>query len=111
MAKKSSFQQNLFEDRGIEPISGWISIADMQELLRNNKLTKIPDMSIFNSLLIFDVPIPSYERDKSEIFHSRIQLYDPIEQILKEMVDWVSRTQKYKMVDWESRIQKYKMVD
>ncbi|XP_042483467.1 protein phosphatase 1 regulatory inhibitor subunit PPP1R7 homolog [Macadamia integrifolia] len=54
--KKLSLRQNLFEDAGIEPISGWDSLSGLEELvLRDNKLTKIPDASIFKSLLVFDV--------------------------------------------------------
>ncbi|XXG48111.1 hypothetical protein AAC387_Pa02g2638 [Persea americana] len=54
--KKLSLRQNLFEDAGIDPISSWDSISGLQELiLRDNKLMKIPDVSIFKSLLVFDV--------------------------------------------------------
>ncbi|KAJ8643237.1 hypothetical protein MRB53_004985 [Persea americana] len=54
--KKLSLRQNLFDDAGIEPISRSNSISGLQELiLRDNKLTKIPEVSIFKSLLVFDV--------------------------------------------------------
>ncbi|KAJ3692074.1 hypothetical protein LUZ60_012424 [Juncus effusus] len=54
--RKLSLRQNLFEDQGIEAISGWNSISELEELvLRDNKLRTIPDMSIFKRLLIFDV--------------------------------------------------------
>nr|DAD44639.1 TPA_asm: hypothetical protein HUJ06_002869 [Nelumbo nucifera] len=54
--KKLSLRQNLFDDAGIEPISRWDSISGLQELvLRDNRLTKIPDASIFKSLLVFDI--------------------------------------------------------
>ncbi|KAJ4959589.1 hypothetical protein NE237_026700 [Protea cynaroides] len=54
--KKLSLRQNLFEDAGVEPISRWDSISGLEEMvLRDNKLTKIPDVSIFKSLLVFDV--------------------------------------------------------
>ncbi|KAJ6793904.1 protein phosphatase 1 regulatory subunit pprA [Iris pallida] len=54
--KKLSLRQNLFHDDGVEPISAWDSISGLQELvLRDNKLTKIPDVGIFKSLLVFDV--------------------------------------------------------
>ncbi|XP_072983658.1 protein phosphatase 1 regulatory inhibitor subunit PPP1R7 homolog [Typha latifolia] len=54
--RKLSLRQNLFDNDGIEPISGWNAIAGLLELvLRDNKLTKIPDASIFRSLLVFDV--------------------------------------------------------
>ncbi|KAI3910884.1 hypothetical protein MKW98_022571 [Papaver atlanticum] len=54
--KKLSFRQNLLEDVAVEPISQWNEISQLQELVfRDNKLTKIPDVSIFKSLLVFDV--------------------------------------------------------
>ncbi|KAF5195892.1 phosphatase 1 regulatory subunit [Thalictrum thalictroides] len=54
--KKLSLRQNLFDDAGIEPISGWTQLSGIQELvIRDNKLMKIPDVSIFKSLLVFDV--------------------------------------------------------
>ncbi|KAL5771156.1 hypothetical protein ACOSP7_015310 [Xanthoceras sorbifolium] len=54
--KKLSFRQNLIEDAAVEPISRWDALSGLEELvLRDNKLTKIPDASIFKKLLIFDV--------------------------------------------------------
>lgn len=54
--KKLSLRQNLFDDAGIEAITKWDSISGLQELvLRDNRLTKIPDVSIFKNLLVFDV--------------------------------------------------------
>ncbi|KAM0944680.1 putative leucine-rich repeat domain superfamily [Dioscorea sansibarensis] len=54
--RKLSLRQNLFDDEGVDPISRWDSIPGLQELvLRDNKLTKIPDVSIFKGLLVFDV--------------------------------------------------------
>lgn len=54
--KKLSLRQNLFHDAGIDPISGWHEISDLEELVfRDNKLTKIPDVSIFRRLLVFDI--------------------------------------------------------
>ncbi|KAG0502387.1 hypothetical protein HPP92_002459 [Vanilla planifolia] len=54
--KKLSLRQNLFDDEGIEPLCGWTAISGLQELvLRDNKLTKVPDVSIFKSLVVFDV--------------------------------------------------------
>lgn len=54
--KKLSLRQNLFDDQGVAPISQWTSIAGLQELVfRDNKLTKIPDASIFRDLIVFDV--------------------------------------------------------
>ncbi|PKA63390.1 putative LRR receptor-like serine/threonine-protein kinase [Apostasia shenzhenica] len=54
--QKFSLRQNLFDDEGVEPLCGWSTISGLQELvLRDNKLTKIPDVSIFKSLLLFDV--------------------------------------------------------
>ncbi|CAH1425152.1 unnamed protein product [Lactuca virosa] len=54
--KKLSLRQNLFNDSGVEPISQWNTISGLEELvLRDNQLKKIPDVSIFKTLLIFDV--------------------------------------------------------
>ncbi|KAL1164568.1 hypothetical protein V6Z11_A06G077600 [Gossypium hirsutum] len=54
--RKLSFRQNLFNDAAIEPISSWESLTGLEELiLRDNKLTKIPDVGIFKKLLVFDV--------------------------------------------------------
>ncbi|XVF34899.1 hypothetical protein REPUB_Repub18cG0098100 [Reevesia pubescens] len=54
--KKLSFRQNLIDDAAIEPISRWDSLSGLEELvLRDNKLMKIPDVSIFKKLLVFDV--------------------------------------------------------
>ncbi|KAL6226542.1 hypothetical protein ACLB2K_000504 [Fragaria x ananassa] len=53
---KLSFRQNLFEDSAVEPISAWTALSGLEELvLRDNKLRKIPDASIFKKLLVFDV--------------------------------------------------------
>ncbi|XP_021900077.1 protein phosphatase 1 regulatory subunit pprA isoform X2 [Carica papaya] len=54
--KKLSLRQNLIDDAAIEPISCWEVLCDLEELiLRDNKLTKLPDVSIFKKLLVFDV--------------------------------------------------------
>ncbi|PIA42791.1 hypothetical protein AQUCO_02000320v1 [Aquilegia coerulea] len=54
--KKLSLRQNLFDDDGIQLISQWTQLSGIQELvIRDNKLMKIPDVSIFKSLLVFDV--------------------------------------------------------
>ncbi|KQJ94137.1 protein phosphatase 1 regulatory inhibitor subunit PPP1R7 homolog [Brachypodium distachyon] len=54
--RKLSFRQNLLDDDAVAPLSTWDAIAGLQELvLRDNKLTKIPDASIFKGLLVFDV--------------------------------------------------------
>ncbi|XP_068343134.1 protein phosphatase 1 regulatory inhibitor subunit PPP1R7 homolog [Pyrus communis] len=54
--KKLSLRQNLIEDAAVEPISGWDALSGLEELvLRDNKLGKIPDVSIFTKLLVFDV--------------------------------------------------------
>ncbi|KAM7260249.1 hypothetical protein ACFE04_015990 [Oxalis oulophora] len=53
---KFSLRQNLFDDSSLEPISNWTALSNLEELvLRDNKLTKIPDAAIFNKLLVFDV--------------------------------------------------------
>ncbi|KAL2555215.1 Leucine-rich repeat (LRR) family protein [Forsythia ovata] len=54
--KKLSLRQNLFTDDGIQPLSTWHTISALEELvLRDNQLKKIPDVSIFKQLLVFDV--------------------------------------------------------
>ncbi|KAK6944923.1 Leucine rich repeat 4 [Dillenia turbinata] len=54
--KKLSLRQNLIDDAGVSPISQWDAISGLEELvLRDNKLMKIPDMSIFKCLLVFDI--------------------------------------------------------
>lgn len=54
--KKLSLRQNLFEDAGVQPLSHWDEISGLEEIvLRDNRLSKIPDVSIFKSLLVFDV--------------------------------------------------------
>ncbi|XP_062223664.1 protein phosphatase 1 regulatory inhibitor subunit PPP1R7 homolog [Phragmites australis] len=54
--RKLSFRQNLLDDAAVAPLSSWETIAGLQELvLRDNKLTRIPDASIFKGLLVFDV--------------------------------------------------------
>ncbi|KAI4350809.1 hypothetical protein L6164_005223 [Bauhinia variegata] len=54
--KKLSLRQNLITDAAVQPLSGWQEISGLEELvLRDNKLTKVPDVSIFKRLLVFDV--------------------------------------------------------
>lgn len=54
--KKLSLRQNLFTDDALQPLSQWPAIYALQELvLRDNRLTKIPDISNFKDLVIFDV--------------------------------------------------------
>ncbi|XP_018472127.1 protein phosphatase 1 regulatory inhibitor subunit PPP1R7 homolog [Raphanus sativus] len=54
--KKLSLRQNLIEDSAVEPLSRWDALSDLEELiLRDNKLAKVPDISIFSKLLVFDV--------------------------------------------------------
>ncbi|GJS83953.1 protein phosphatase 1 regulatory inhibitor subunit PPP1R7 [Tanacetum coccineum] len=54
--KKLSLRQNLFNDSGVEPISKWNNISGLEEfVLRDNQLKTIPDVSIFKTLLVFDV--------------------------------------------------------
>ncbi|CAN7068401.1 unnamed protein product [Brassica oleracea var. botrytis] len=56
MLKKLSLRQNLIEDSAVEPLSRWDALSDLEELiLRDNKLTEVPDISIFSRLLVFDV--------------------------------------------------------
>lgn len=54
--KKISLRQNLFEDAGVEPLSSWNELSGLEEIvLRDNKLMRMPDVSIFKSLVVFDV--------------------------------------------------------
>uniref|UniRef100_R7W2S7 Uncharacterized protein n=1 Tax=Aegilops tauschii TaxID=37682 RepID=R7W2S7_AEGTA len=54
--RKLSFRQNLLDDDAVAPLFTWDAIAGLQEIvLRDNKLIKIPDASIFKGLLVFDV--------------------------------------------------------
>ncbi|KAI4377087.1 hypothetical protein MLD38_014773 [Melastoma candidum] len=54
--RKVSLRQNLIDDAAAEAVPSWTSLADLEELVfRDNKLTKIPDASIFKKLLVFDV--------------------------------------------------------
>ncbi|KAA3486109.1 protein phosphatase 1 regulatory subunit pprA-like [Gossypium australe] len=54
--RKLSFRQNLIDDAAIESISSWDSLSGLEELvLRDNKLMKVPDVSLFKKLLVFDV--------------------------------------------------------
>ncbi|XP_071742344.1 protein phosphatase 1 regulatory inhibitor subunit PPP1R7 homolog [Rutidosis leptorrhynchoides] len=54
--KKLSLRQNLFDDAGVDPISQWNAISGLEELvLRDNQLKNIPDVSLFKTLLVFDV--------------------------------------------------------
>ncbi|CAD5185325.1 unnamed protein product [Musa acuminata subsp. malaccensis] len=52
--RKLSLRQNLFDDKGVEPISQQKKLCN-ELVLRDNKLRNIPDVSIFKSLLLFDV--------------------------------------------------------
>ncbi|ESQ41983.1 hypothetical protein EUTSA_v10014089mg [Eutrema salsugineum] len=54
--KKLSLRQNLIDDSAVEPLSRWDALSDLEELiLRDNKLAKVPDISIFSKLLVFDL--------------------------------------------------------
>ncbi|KAI5662771.1 hypothetical protein M9H77_22094 [Catharanthus roseus] len=76
--KKLSLRQNLFNDAGVEPLSSWTAISNLEELvLRDNQLKKIPDVSIFKRLLVFDVSfneIPSLQ-GLSKVSNTLKELY------------------------------------
>ncbi|KNA17141.1 hypothetical protein SOVF_082880 [Spinacia oleracea] len=76
--KKLSLRQNLFDDAGIDSLSSSHAISGLEELvLRDNKLTKIPDVSIFKNLLVFDVSfneIPS-SSGLSKVSNTLLELY------------------------------------
>ncbi|GMH03331.1 hypothetical protein Nepgr_005170 [Nepenthes gracilis] len=89
--KKLSLRQNLFDDAGIQPISSWGEISGLEELvLRDNKLMKIPDVSIFKNLLVFDVSF-------NEI--SSLSGLSKVSNILKEL--YVSKNEVTKMEEIE----------
>ncbi|XP_020087987.1 protein phosphatase 1 regulatory subunit pprA isoform X2 [Ananas comosus] len=89
--KKLSLRQNLYDDEGIEPLSRWDTISGLHELvLRDNKLTKIPDVSIFKSLLVFDVSF-------NEI--SSLKGLSKVSSTLKEL--YVSKNEVAKMEELE----------
>lgn len=53
---KLSLRQNLLSDAALHPLSLWPSLYGLQELvLRDNQLTKLPDVGMFANLSIFDV--------------------------------------------------------
>lgn len=89
--KKLSLRQNLFDDEGVEPLSGCNSISGLQELvLRDNKLSKLPDVSIFKNLLLFDVSF-------NEI--SSLNGLSKVSNTLKEL--YVSKNEVTKMEELE----------
>ncbi|XP_020593923.1 protein phosphatase 1 regulatory subunit pprA [Phalaenopsis equestris] len=89
--KKLSLRQNLFDDEGIRPLSGWSTISGLQELvLRDNKLSKIPDATIFKDLLVFDVSF-------NEI--SSLNGLSKVSNTLKEL--YVSKNEVAKMEELE----------
>nr|CAD1842208.1 unnamed protein product [Ananas comosus var. bracteatus] len=110
--KKLSLRQNLYDDEGIEPLSRWIRSPDCmyaliaespytflilmircsicELVLRDNKLTKIPDVSIFKSLLVFDVSF-------NEI--SSLKGLSKVSSTLKEL--YVSKNEVAKMEELE----------
>ncbi|KAK7398982.1 hypothetical protein VNO78_10157 [Psophocarpus tetragonolobus] len=54
--KKLSLRQNLIADAALHPLSSWNALSSLEELvLRDNQLSNIPDVTIFNKLLLFDV--------------------------------------------------------
>ncbi|KAK7251534.1 hypothetical protein RIF29_34823 [Crotalaria pallida] len=56
LLKKLSLRQNLLTDDSVSPLSSWTPLSSLEELvLRDNQLRKIPDVSIFKKLLVFDV--------------------------------------------------------
>ncbi|XP_022856867.1 protein phosphatase 1 regulatory inhibitor subunit PPP1R7 homolog [Olea europaea var. sylvestris] len=89
--KKLSFRQNLFNDDGIQPLSTWDIISALEELvLRDNQLKKIPDVSIFKQLLVFDVSF-------NEI--SSLNGLSKVSSTLKEL--YVSKNEVIKMEEIE----------
>ncbi|KAJ7515494.1 hypothetical protein O6H91_22G015500 [Diphasiastrum complanatum] len=54
--QKFSLRQNLLNDDAVQPLGQWSSLFDLKELvLRDNKLTMVPPLSGFTSLLVFDI--------------------------------------------------------
>lgn len=53
--RKLSLRQNLLSDASLQPLSHWPSLHGLQELvLRDNKLSKLPELAMFANLSIFD---------------------------------------------------------
>uniref|UniRef100_A0A0D9YPM9 Protein phosphatase 1 regulatory subunit 7 n=1 Tax=Oryza glumipatula TaxID=40148 RepID=A0A0D9YPM9_9ORYZ len=89
--RKLSFRQNLLDDAAVAPLSTWADIAGLQELVfRDNKLTTIPDASIFKGLLVFDVSF-------NEI--SSLKGLSKVSSTLKEL--YVSKNEVAKMEELE----------
>ncbi|KAF2303979.1 hypothetical protein GH714_025825 [Hevea brasiliensis] len=95
--KKISFRQNLIDDAAIEPFSGWEALSGLEELvLRDNKLTKIPDVSIFKSLLVFDVSFNEigYLHGLSNVSNTLKELYVSKNEVTKmEEIDHLYQLQ------------------
>ncbi|KAK7358370.1 hypothetical protein VNO77_00297 [Canavalia gladiata] len=54
--KKLSLRQNLVTDDAVRPLSSWNALSSLEELvLRDNQLRNVPDVSIFEKLVVFDV--------------------------------------------------------
>ncbi|XP_006647096.1 protein phosphatase 1 regulatory inhibitor subunit PPP1R7 homolog [Oryza brachyantha] len=89
--RKLSFRQNLLDDAAVAPLSTWAGIAGLQELVfRDNKLTTIPDASIFKGLVVFDVSF-------NEI--SSLKGLSKVSSTLKEL--YVSKNEVAKMEELE----------
>ncbi|KAL4194154.1 hypothetical protein AMTRI_Chr05g57880 [Amborella trichopoda] len=87
--KKLFLRQNLFSDEGVEPLCHWTAISGLLELvLRDNKLTKIPDVSIFRNLIVFDASF-------NEI--SSLEGVSKVSSMLQEL--YVSKNEVTKMVE------------
>lgn len=95
--KKLSLRQNLFNDAGIEPLFSWQAISDLEELvLRDNQLRKIPDVSIFKRLIVFDVSFNEISslQGLSEVSNSLKELYVSKNQVMKiEEIDHLHELQ------------------
>ncbi|KAL1189198.1 phosphatase 1 regulatory inhibitor subunit PPP1R7-like protein [Cardamine amara subsp. amara] len=89
--KKLSMRQNLIDDSSVEPLSRWDALSDLEELiLRDNKLAKVPDISIFSKLLVFDISF-------NEI--TSLQGLSKASSILKEL--YVSKNEVNKIMEIE----------
>ncbi|KAG2410977.1 Protein phosphatase 1 regulatory inhibitor subunit PPP1R7-like protein [Vigna angularis] len=84
--KKLSLRQNLVTDNAVLPLSSWSALASLEELvLRDNQLRNIPDVSIFQKLLVFDVSFNEISslHGCAKVSDTLKELYVSMNQVLK----------------------------
>ncbi|KAJ8431867.1 hypothetical protein Cgig2_023511 [Carnegiea gigantea] len=105
---KLSLRQNLFDDAGVEPLSHWDAISGLEELVfRDNKLMKIPDVSIFrmgcqrpptlskNYICPNEIPkieeIGHFTGCKFELGSNRLRVMENLEALVNLQELWLGR--------------------